>query len=1177
MDTTSVSSHHQVPLSVGSARVPRKVYEPLIMARANSSLGQESGFQSTASLSSLPMSAYELRPPGSLLGAAPSDSLASLTSGISSFQLAGPAPCSPLTTPHARRHSLTRMSERMSGSRVSLSRRSARHFLPTKEPGLQFAQFRPAQWFLKPIFHEVPQREAAPLFVGRKWVWSELAARLGEDSCRGVVVVGGAGSGKTALSLQLVHNSCFGLGGGGGVREGAEGLSRMAHHLGAYHFCQLDNALTCRVPDWIHSTAAQLSQSPQMTAYHQLLSTDHDLRAKLSMASCHSDPNTAFISGILQPLLDLKAAGKISAESCIILLDAIGDSHNHRPDFGDNLITFLRKHLDKFPHWLKLVITVRSEKQELVTSYGLSQISLDQWHIDKRIEADLSEYVSRRISKSQNIQRNITPQSGRQTDENPQVKFQSYLVSIAKGGFLFVKMVLDLVDRGHLVIKNSFNILPQSLSEVFMLEFNLRFPSVSSYRKVSDILSVCLASLHPLSISELYQTVSSLYVGSVDSWQEFLTTFKSLSGYLVTRRDDSVMIFHPTLRDWLIRRPESGSTRFLCDPRTGHAAIALRMSRLESPANDELTLEMCHHILKAHLYRNTESMLGSVKPRDLQSSWISLSSDDVSLALAHHTNLHSPNVNVSRLLLLSGASPDVNTDLATQSPILCVFASKGFTEMVSLLLEFGADINIPNGDGQSSLSLAASTGHMETVRLLVESGARLNTLDRLGQCPLVLAARRGHFPVLEYLVSSDWLSLSPQELSLEEACQQAAVSASHHGHTDILEFLLDMAEVKVDNVDTLMMETPLCAAAAANKKQCCEVLLRRGASLAASNLKAQSPLHIASREGHYSVCELLMSAGASIEAVDSVGRTGLMEASMAGHLGVVEMLVVKGANIEARDQEHLTPLLLACARGKVESVRCLLGHGADLNHVDTKGRSALDLAAFNGDPATVQTLLEHGAMMERADISGMRPLDRAISSGHVEAVKCFLRKGAKLGPSTWSLAENRPIILLTLLNKLLEDGNTLFKRNKMSDAAQRYQYAVKRVPQVTGHHKPVFDQLKVHLLLNLARCRRKMFDFPDAIRLASQVLEIQPGSYQGLHARAKAHHASGDLQLAVSDLTAAVRLAPGNRELHRILIGLKQEMVARGEFGEKEKPRLSIINDSHDSSSGVSSNLEIAE
>ena len=154
-----------------------------------------------------------------------------------------------------------------------------------------------------------------------------------------------------------------------------------------------------------------------MTAYHQLLSTDHDLRSKLSISSCHSDPDAAFVHGILHPLEQLKAAGKISSDNCIILVDAIEDCHTHRPDYGDTIISFIRKHLDKFPSWLKLVITVRSEKCDLVSDFGLSQVSLDQWHIDKRIESDISEYVSRRISKSQNIRRNITPQSVRQVSD----------------------------------------------------------------------------------------------------------------------------------------------------------------------------------------------------------------------------------------------------------------------------------------------------------------------------------------------------------------------------------------------------------------------------------------------------------------------------------------------------------------------------------------------------------------------------------------------------------------------------------------------------------------------------------------------------------------------------------------------------------------------------------------
>ena len=458
------------------------------------------------------------------------------------------------------------------------------------------------------------------------------------------------------------------------------------------------------------------------------------------------------------------------------------------------------------------------------------------------------------------------------------------------------------------------------------------------------------------------------------------------------------------------------------------------------------------------------------------------------------------------------------------------------------------------------------------MRLLVENGARLDIVNRSGHCPLVLAAKQGHFPVLEYLVSSDWpVGLTNGSLSLGEACQQCVVTAAYHGHPDIMEWLLDMAEVKVDSVDTLMMETALCAAAANNKLHCCQVLIKRGASVAATNLKAASPLHLAAREGHFSVCELLLSHGAKLSSVDSLGRTCLMEASMSGHVGVVELLMMKGASVEQGDHDNMTSLLLAASKGKVDAVRSLLSHGADLNHVDSKGRTCLDHAAQHGDVASVTLLLEQGAMMEHVDINGIRPLDRAITSGHVDIVKCFLRKGAKLGPSTWSLAENKPLVMLTLLNKLLEDGNTLFKRNKLADAVQRYQYAVKRVPHLAaGQHKPVFDQLRIHLLLNLARCKRKMLDLSESIRLTNQVLELQPNCYQALHARAKVHHANGDLQLAVNDLTQAIRIAPDNRELHRILVTTKQELVAKNSLMLSDNKS----DKSHDSSSGVSSTAE---
>ena len=64
-----------------------------------------------------------------------------------------------------------------------------------------------------------------------------------------------------------------------------------------------------------------------------------------------------------------------------------------------------------------------------------------------------------------------------------------------------------------------------------------------------------------------------------------------------------------------MRRDDGESTKFLCDLRLGHSAIAFRLSRLQAPLDGERALELGHHILKAHLYRGVTPVWPS---RDLQ-------------------------------------------------------------------------------------------------------------------------------------------------------------------------------------------------------------------------------------------------------------------------------------------------------------------------------------------------------------------------------------------------------------------------------------------------------------------------------------------------------------------------------------------------------------------------------
>lgn len=133
-------------------------------------------------------------------------------------------------------------------------------------------------------------------------------------------------------------------------------------------------------------------------------------------------------------------------------------------------------------------------------------------------------------------------------------------------------------------------------------------------------------------------------------------------------------------------------------------------------------------------------------------------------------------------------------------------------------------------------------------------------------------------------------------------------------------------------------------------------------------------------------------------------------------------------------------------------------------------------------------MLEKGAAVEHVDIHGMRPLDRAIGCRNVLVVQCFLRRGAKLGPATWAMAAGKPDVLLILLNKLLEDGNVLYRKGRLKEASHRYAYALRKFPEppeqihnrkLQEHsqlllHLQTFAQLRLNFLLNLSRCKRKM-------------------------------------------------------------------------------------------------------
>uniref|UniRef100_A0A8C5H593 Protein TANC1-like n=1 Tax=Gouania willdenowi TaxID=441366 RepID=A0A8C5H593_GOUWI len=1080
----------------------------------------------------------------------------------STSSLVMPRPNSVAATSSTRLEDLSYLdNQRAAGHRSSVRKHNTAGRATDDSKG-RLVPFKHADIMLKPLLFEVPGITSATPFVGRDWLFTRLEEVLKKTSCcegRGAVIVGNAGSGKTAVIWRLVTLSCHGMrtplggpsihspgsspkcktlilnlcfscatGTSNSAAKRKEAVRSLAAKVVAYHFCQADNTYTCLLPEFVHSIAALLARAPQLTSYRELLIQEPQLQNILSLRSCVQDPIAAFRKGVLEPIINLRKERRLPEDDYIIVVDSLNEAEFHKPDYGDTIATFITKIISKFPSWLKLVVTVRTGLVEITTPLPFSGISLDILPDSSDLGADLSDYIHHRVSSSSQVAANVTTPTGSAPDLLLLSKFSSHLSTRSHGSILYLQLTLDLFHKAHLVLKGgNYLVVPVSLSEVYLLMCRLSFPEKEDFERVLPVLNLALASLHPLTDEQMFRALNAGSVKGELQWKDFQQRLDSLAGFMVKRRDGTRMLCHPSFREWLVWRADGESTDFLCDPRSGHALLAFMFSRQEGKLNRQQTMDLGHHILKAHIFKGLSKKTG-VSSSVLQAMWVSCSTDSLSAALASLRNLYTPNIKVSRLLMLGGASATWCTEVIGHAPILCVHAHLGHVEMVALLLEMGALIDGVTDSGVTPLGLASAAGHSDIVNLLCKKGAKVGLADKNGQCALVHAGLKGHTEIISSLLSQDWGAEIPAE------------PQQHHGNDSVTGKMQAAQQAVTAAASVGHIQVRLSAAAGRGRMEMCLFLLEHGAKLEMPNRRGIAPLLSASKHGHTQVRKsLLLKQGADINTSDRQGRTALMLAASEGHTGTVQLLLSKGASLSCADQEELTALSWACMKGHKGAAQLLLEAGAELNQADRQGRTPLDLAALNGDAEMVQCLVERGAVLERTDNRGS---DRAASCQNPALVASLLKKGSKSGHATWAMASSKPDILLILLQKLMEEGNMLYKKGRMKEAGQRYQYALRKLPrQVQGEELKGLKDLRVSLYLNLSRCRRKTNDFRIAEDFATKALELKPRSYEAFYARARAKRSSRQFAAALADLHEAARLCPSNREIRRLLARVEEE------------------------------------
>ena len=129
----------------------------------------------------------------------------------------------------------------------------------------------------------------------------------------------------------------------------------------------------------------------------------------------------------------------------------------------------------------------------------------------------------------------------------------------------------------------------------------------------------------------------------------------------------------------------------------------------------------------------------------------------------------------------------LNTQNVVEGATALWCASTGnYVEIVKMLLEAGANVNISTATGSTPLRGAAFNGHCDVMEVLIANGADLNYANVVGQSPLLIAVMRGHLKATELLLDkgADYNQRTIHNHSIVHL-------AAGKGHLEILQLLLD--------------------------------------------------------------------------------------------------------------------------------------------------------------------------------------------------------------------------------------------------------------------------------------------------------------------------------------------------------------------------------------------------
>ena len=303
-------------------------------------------------------------------------------------------------------------------------------------------------------------------------------------------------------------------------------------------------------------------------------------------------------------------------------------------------------------------------------------------------------------------------------------------------------------------------------------------------------------------------------------------------------------------------------------------------------------------------------------------------------------------------------SADVNATNNHSTTALMMACERRNAETVNVLLQAGADPNIADTEGFTSIQIATLGGcNKETLQAVIDYGADVNAANKNSITALMMACGRGNVEAINALLNAGADSNITNTKGL--TCIHYAVVGG-------------------------------CS------KQTLQAIVDHGADINATNEDNLTALMGACQKGNVEAINVLLNAGADSNITDTKGLTWIHHAACGiCSKATLQVIIDHGANVNATNKNSVTALILACGVGNVEAINALLNAGADHNIADTEGHTVIHYAVIGScNKETLQAICDYGADVNAANKDNVTALMIACSRRNVEAINALLNAGA---------------------------------------------------------------------------------------------------------------------------------------------------------------------------------------